>query len=216
MPVTQLVLLGVPAFVGVVTGPTTVRFFIDENDFDPNRLIDVDLAKNPQTVPPSAWAQNVDCDYQTTGGLTTIGPTFHAGAHVGGVYISERLKTRYAQVLANWPPAPDEAYQHQAVLRSDNGTVTRYHGFKVRVLSPSVGSLVHVAFIRAGSPATAAGRPQWIDLADPAVADSATNGLTTILPSSAVGTVGALFLTSVTIQEGGGTDVPKYPRSLGW
>ena len=103
MAVTQLVLTGMPAFVGAVRGPTKVGFFIDENEFDPKKLIDVDLDKNPATVAPASWATGVDVDYQTTGGWTTIGPSFNGGAYVGGVYLAQRLVTQYASVLANWP-----------------------------------------------------------------------------------------------------------------
>jgi len=210
---TQLVLTGVPAFVGDVRGATTVRFFIDENDFDPNHLIEVDLAKHPQAVQASAWGQGVDCDYQTAGGLTTIGPRFNAGAHVGAVYLADRLVTQYASVLASWPPAPDARYQYQLVIRSHNNHA-RYHGFKVRVVSPAVGTLAHVAIFRAGEP-TPSGEPRWLDLADQDWCDAHANGFTTIEPSSPVGTVGALFLSSRVIPLEG-PNYPKVPPSFGW
>jgi hypothetical protein len=215
MAVTQLVLTGVPAFVGVVLGPTTLRFFIDETDFAPANLIEVDLAKNT-TLPPASWATGVDVDHQTTGGLTTIGPAFHAGTHVGAVYLAERVVTARAPALASWPPAPDAIYQYQAVLRGDNGNITRYHGFKVQVLSPAVGSLAHLAFIRTGTPAPEPNGPvRWIDLADASVCDPRSNGFTTIDAASAVGTVGALFLTSRAIGVQA-MDLPKFPRGYGW
>jgi hypothetical protein len=208
------VLLGVPAFVGEVKGPTQVRFFIDENDFDPNRMIEVDLAKNPQAVGAAAWAQGVDCDHQVTGGRTTIGPRFHPGAHVGAVYLAERLVTQYANVLANWPPAPDARYQYQLVLRTGNGQPVRYHGFKAQVMSAAVGTLIQVAFIRVGT-AAPSGPPAWIDLADPGMCDPQANGFTTIVPGSPVGTVGALFLSTriIALDE---PQYPKVPRNLGW
>ena len=215
MAVTQLVLTGVPAFVGVVTDSTKVQFFIDETDFDPAHLIDVDLANNT-SLPPTQWATAVDVDQQTTGGLTTIGPTFHGGIHVGAVYLAERIVTARATALASWPPAPDAIYQYQAVLRDVDGAITRYHGFKVQVLSPAVGSLAHLALIRTGAPSPAADGPvRWIDLADPATCDPAANGFTTIAATSPVGTVGALFLTS-TAMIVQAMDHPKVPRSLGW
>jgi hypothetical protein len=216
MAVTQLVLTGVPAYVGVVTGSTTVRFFIDDNDFDPAHLIDVDLAKDT-SLPPASWATAVDVDQQTTGGLTTIGPKFHRdGRHAGAVYLAERLVTARAAALASWPPPPDARYQYQAVLRDVDGTTTRYHGFKVQVLSPAVGSIAHLAVIRTGASSPAVGdHVRWIDLADPETCDPIANGFTTIDATSTVGTVGALFLTSTAIGVQA-MDHPKVPRSLGW
>lgn len=214
MAVVQLVLTGVPAFVASVTGQTTVKFSINENDFDPNHLIDVDLAKNPQAVQAASWGQDVDCDYQTTGGLTTIGPAFHSGAHVGAVYLAQRLVTKYATQLASWPPAPDAIYQYQAVLRSNNGTLARYHGFKARVVGPSVGTLAHVTFFRAGASAPS-GPPLWIDLGDPDSCDPQANGFTTIVTSSPAGTVGALFLSERLIAYESPTH-PKLPPAYGW
>lgn len=214
MAVTQLVLTGMPAFVGAVRGPTKVGFFIDENEFDPKKLIDVDLDKNPATVAPASWATGVDVDYQTTGGWTTIGPSFNGGAYVGGVYLAQRLVTQYASVLANWPPLGDVIYQHQAVLRDDNGTVMRYHGFKVRVMSPGAGTLAHLGFIPAGASAPTGG-VYWIDLADASMCDPQANGFTTITPTSPQGTEGALFLTSAgmtTLAKPYG----KYPAGQGW
>jgi hypothetical protein len=214
MAVHQLVMTGVPAFVSVVQGPTRVRFHVDPNDFNPANVIDVDLAKNPAVIPPAQWATDVDVDYQTTGGFTTIGPRFHGGSHVGAAYLSERLVTQFKPVLATWPPAPDELYQYQAVLRSDNGVITRYHGFKVRVMSPGTGTLAHLGFIRVGTSAPSLGA-DWIDLADPAISDPAANGFTTITTSSARGTEGALFLTSGAMAAMAKPG-PKIPVFAGW
>ena len=55
MATTQLLLTGVPAFVANVTSSTVVQFTIDENDFDPAHLIQVDLANNT-SLPPAQWA----------------------------------------------------------------------------------------------------------------------------------------------------------------
>jgi hypothetical protein len=207
MAVTQIVFTGVPAFVGVVKGPTTVQFFIGEKEFDPANLIEVNLANNPKSIGVSAWARDVECDHPTKGGSTTIGPEFHRDAkHVGCVYLAERIVAKYANVLAHWPPQPDERYQYQLVLRA-NGEEARYHGFKVEVVSPAVGTLVHVRFFRAGM-STPVGPPQWIDLADPSVCDPQSNGFTTITTASPVGTVGALFVSSgVTVAR-----VPSDPK----
>lgn len=214
MAVTQLLLTGVPAFVSRVIGPTTVRFAIEENEYDPNKSIEVNLANNTLAIQAAMWSQAVDCDHQTTGGLTTIGPTFHAGMHVGGVYLAERLVTQHANVLASWPPPPDSLYQYQLVARSTNGQIARYHGFKVRVVSPAVGSHVHVAFYRAGATAPS-GPPQWIDLADADACDPASNGFTKLTASASVGTEAALFLSARIIMYDG-PNYPKYPKYLGW
>ncbi len=213
MAATQLVLLGVPAFVGQVTGETTVGFFIDEHVYDPAQLINVDLAKNT-SLPPDRWATDVDVDIATTGGWTTIGPTFNAGPHVGGVYLSERLAAKYKALLADWPPSPDAIYQYQGVLRADDaGNVTRYHGFKVQILSKSVGTLIHVAILETGeSQPTATSHRRWIDTADPGIVDPKANGLTTIDPASPVGTVGAMFAQIKPLENG---QEPKLPKGQG-
>lgn len=215
---TEVVFTGVPAFVGAIKGPTTVGFFLDQNEFDPAKLIEVDLAKNPLQVAEAAWATDVDCDQQTTGGRTTIGPRFHGGNQVGSVYLADRLVTKYAALLASWPPPPDERYQYQAVLRAGTAGPVRYHGFKAKVVSPAKGTLAHLAFIRVGTtaptPGSAAAR--WIDLADPDVCDAAANGFTTVVPSSPVGTVGAVFLSSDLVAAAGDPSYPKIPRSYGW
>jgi hypothetical protein len=213
MPASQLVLTGVPAFVGAVLGPTRVRFFIDENEFDPTKMIEVDLAKNPQAVQPGNWGTDVDCDHQTTGGLTTIGPRFHAGSRVGAVYLAQRLVTQ--AVLASWPPQPDEIYQYQAIVRDNNGVNSRFHGFKAKVVSQSVGTLARLAFIRPGTQGPGNGPALWIDLADSDLCDPKANGFTTIEPSSPVGTVGAVFLSSK-VTPFDVPDHPKVPKSAGW
>lgn len=215
MAVNQVVFTGVPAFVGVVKGRTTVEFFIDENEFDPANMIAVDLAKNPDAISESAWATDVECDFQTTGGGTTIGPHFNGGNHVGCVYLADQLTRKYAKVLASWPPKPDDIYQYQLVHRADPRGVMRYHGFKGQVMSAAKGSLAHVSFIRTGSPTPAGGPGWWIDLDDPGVCDPASNGFTKITPSSPVGSIGAVFLSSAAIAAAPPT-WPKIPPWLGW
>lgn len=217
MAVTQLVMIGVPAFVGLTSGPTTVKFFIDENQFTAANSIGVDLSKTPDVIPPAQWATTVDVDMQTTGGFTTIGPTFHNGNHIGAAYIAQRIANQYQAVLAAWPPAPDALYQYTAVLRDDgSGGQTRYHGFKVQVVSAARGTLIQLALIRTGQAAPQPGGPvRWIDLSDPSTVDPASNGFTTITPTSAVGTVGALFVTQAGMQAQA-LDRPKHPPSQGW
>jgi hypothetical protein len=217
MATTQLVLLGVPAFVNSVTSSTACSFTIDELVYDTASSIAVDLANNT-TLPPAQWA-TVDVD-SVTSGWTTIGPTFNSGAHVGGVYLADRLVKKYAALLAGYPGVPDEIYQHQAVLRAnDVGVVTRYHGFKVVIVTAGVGSIVRVAFIRAGTSIPATLGPdipmRWLDLADASVSDPKSNGFTTIDGTSPVGTVGALFLTAPTITNQA-IPMEKYPRGLAW
>lgn len=210
----ELLLTGVPAFVGQVLSPTRVKFFVKEDEFDLGRSIEVDLHKNPRNVAPAAWAKDVECDHPFDGGRTTIGPKFHDDAkHVGCVYLSERLIAQHAKLLAGWPEHPEAIYQYQLVLR-EGAPVQRFHGFKVRVVSPAVGSLVGVEFFRAGV-STPFGVPRWIDLANPDVCDPPANRFTTITPSSPVGTEGALFMSSRVIT----TDAPshpKIPRAQGW
>lgn len=209
---TQLLLTGVPAFVSHVTGSTAVQFALDENDFNPAKLISIDLANNT-SLPPAQWA-NVEVDISTVGGYSTIGPRFRNGAYVGAAYISEKVRLHYSAALADWPPAGDDLYQYQAVLRA-NGDVRRFHGFKVNVFAPTLGTVAHLEFIPVGSTAGVATNPRrWIDLADASISDPAANGFTTITAASPVGTIGALFLTSSAMRSQS-FDKPKVPPYLG-
>jgi hypothetical protein len=205
----HVVFTGVDAFVATVLGPKTVRFSIDETVFNP--LIEVDLGKNPSTVAPAQWATGVDVDET----LTTIGPSFFAGNYAGGVYLAQRLVTQHASILGGWPGSPDDIYQYQAVVREDGGTITRYHGFKVRVVGPISGTVARLHFFRPGTNAPT-GRTRWLDLADATVVDPPGAGFTTIAPNTPAGTVGAVFVSTVTIMEGGSGELPKLPRHLGW
>lgn len=208
----QLLLTGVPAFVSHVSGSTAVQFALDENDFNPANLISVDLANNT-SLPPAQWA-NVEVDISTVGGYSTIGPRFRNGAYVGAAYISEKIRLKYGAALADWPPAGDDLYQYQAVLRA-NGDVRRFHGFKVSVFAPTVGTVAHLEFVPTGGTTGASTNPRrWIDLSDASVIDPATNGFTTITPASPVGTIGAAFLTSTAMKSQAMTE-PKMPRALG-
>ena len=106
-------------------------------------------------------------------------------------------------------------YQYQAVMRSDaSGNITRYRGFKVKVVAQGSGNLMHLAFFRAGSPAPNLGR-NWIDLADPDISDPASNGFTNITTASAASTIGALFLTQGAMSAMSKPN-PKFPQSTGW
>jgi len=208
------VLLGVPAFVNSVTSSTACTFTLDELVYDAASSIAVDLAKNT-SLPPSQWATGVDVDKQTTGGWTTIGPTFNSGSHVGAVYLADRLVQKYKTVLASWPPAPDAAYQYQAVLRGDTSETARFHGCKVQVITAAVGTLIKVATIPVGM-STPVGAGTWIDLADTTLWDPKSNGFTTIDATSPVGTVGAVFVAVVATDPGFPPTIPKLPRALGW
>lgn len=209
---TQLLLTGVPAFVANVTSSTVVQFSIDENDFNPAHLLTVDLANNT-SLPPAQWA-NVEIDISTVGGYSTIGPRFRNGAYVGAAYIAEKVRLKYAAALVDWPPAGDDLYQYQAVLRA-NGDVRRFHGFKVSVFAPTNVNIAHLEFIPAGGVAGSSTNPRrWIDLSDASVIDPAANGFTTITAQSPVGTIGAVFLTS-TAMTSQAMDKPKLPPFLG-
>ena len=209
---TQLLLTGVPAFVANVSSSTICQFALDENDFNPANLVTVDLANNT-SLPPAQWG-NVEVDISTANGYSTIGPRFRGGVYVGAAYISEKVRIKYAGALADWPPSGDDLYQYQAVLRA-NGDVRRFHGFKVNVFAPTVGTVAHLEFIPAGRTAGTATNPRrWIDLSDASVIDPASNGFTTITAQSPVGTIGAVFLTSSAMSSQA-MDRPKIPAGFG-
>lgn len=213
----ELLLTGVPAFVGQVLAAKSLKFFAADNIFDPTKMIDVDLAKNPKLIAPANWGTDVVIDqHESEGGFTTIGPFFNGGRHIGGAYLSQSVYAANSSKLAGWPETYDALYQFQAVLRENNGVITRYHGFKVRVIGAGVQTLAHLAFIPSGSVDPVPGSPvHWVDLADATICDPRANGYTTIDASSPVGTEGALFLTTkgmTTYLVG----APKVPPGYGW
>jgi hypothetical protein len=213
----QLVMYGVDSYVSSVSGTYACQFWVSPTDFNPANLIGVDLAKNPSTVAPSSWATGVDIDIATTGGYTTIGPTWNTGNHTGGAYISQAIWNAFPSGRGHWPPSPDALYQYTAVLRADDAAnVTRYHGFKVKVIGAPFGTIVHVGFIPTGSATLPVGATtRWIDLADAWTCDPPGGGFTTVAATSPINTIAALYLTSAGMTSQGIAG-PKYPHGTGW
>lgn len=213
MSVIQLVFMACPAFVGRVRSETVCDFYPARNDFNEANAIKVDLTPK---VLPTEWA-SVEVDAHVTAdppGLTSIGPTFHMGAHTGVVNLEMGTYTRLraAGKLAAWPPPEDQAYQYQNLVRINEEAPQereRFHGFGARVLTAS-GTVAKVA-ISAVENAT----PQcvlWLDLADPRTCDPPGNGFTTVVPAE--GSTGALFLSWDTIRANL-IGVPKLPPGEG-
>jgi len=212
MPITELVFMACPAFVGRVHSPTLCDFYLTRNDFDEANAITVDLTRNVLTT---AW-DHVEVDAhvtETVPGLTSIGPTFHIGGHKGVVYLEMGMYTRLraAGKLDDWPPLEDQAYQYQNVVRrSASGNQERFHGFGARVLTVA-GSVAKVAISAVGL-----STPQcvlWLDLADPTTCDPPAKGFTTVVPAE--GSTGALFLSWDTIRANL-IGVPKLPPGEGF
>lgn len=212
MPVTQLVFIACPAFVGRINGETACEFHLNDKDYNEATAIPVDLA---QTVRSGVAWENVQVDANVTEdppGLTSIGPTFHVGSHKGAAYLEMGYykKLQDAGKLANWPPSGDRPYQYQSVLRKDqNGVCDRFHGFHAEVLAAS-GSLANVAIYGVGT--TEPQKSLWLDLNDPTTCDPPSRELTTITPQK--GSAGALFLHWNTISSAN-IRMIKMPESYG-
>lgn len=212
MPLVQLVLLGVPAFVGEITGATKCKFWHTEADFDRGRLIEIDLSLTPD-LDPTDWENRVEVDSSSNEGLTTIGPTFHKDSHKGAVYLASRLVTKYRNsgVLNDWPDPGDHDYQYQVAVRFETGTTERYYGFKAQVLGQRQG-LTLLGFIGAGEATPS--RTMWLDLADPSIVDPTTNMLTKLKPTTALNTIDAVFLPRASAQNLL-LEIPKLPPGFG-
>ena len=129
----RCVFLGTGGFLGRIDGETRCAFWVDEpidHDFDPSKLIAIDLAMTPNAAVAGAisWdaVQVDDCLSGPNGTVsgTTLGPRWPELSLVGLVYLEQRFHRRLSDALR--PPCPPA------------GVGTRAHEFTTVVYWPHV------------------------------------------------------------------------------
>ncbi|MBV8760392.1 MAG: hypothetical protein JO257_24080 [Deltaproteobacteria bacterium] len=192
----RCVFQGQAAFLGRIAGETRCAFWTDEpteHDFDPERLIEIDLGRTPAAASAGeiAWDEvDVDdCFAGPTGNVagTTLGPRWPEMQLAGMVWLSERFLARLP--AARRPPCPPEGaeargYEFQSVVYAtgtdDPRAGTRYQGHHAKILEER-GPLARVAVFPPGSslrPAVA--HTMWIDLSSAEQCDAGPRSLTEI------------------------------------
>ena len=191
------VFVGTGAFLGRIDGETRCAFWTEEpvdHDFDPARLIHVDLARTPSAAASKqiGWDEvQVDDCYSGPDGTvagTTLGPRWPELRIGGAVY----LEQSFAQALpvALRPPCPPagmaaHAYECMTAVywphADDPRAGNRYAGHHAEILQEQ-GTLAHVAVYPPGRSQAPDVRPvmMWIDLASCDQCDSGPGSLNVI------------------------------------
>ncbi len=203
---------GTGGFIGRIEGETRISFWPDEpsdHDFDPSRLIAVDLARTP-----SAAAQGEidfdavevdDCFSGPNGDVrgTTLGPRWPEIQLTGAVYLERRFCDRLsAAVRPSLPPKfmGGRPYEYMTALywpgSDDPRAGKRYAGHHARILEER-GPLARVAVFPQGASDRPSAEPtqMWIDLTSADQTDAGPDSLTQIGLGRGV-IEGALFLIS--------------------
>jgi hypothetical protein len=206
----RVVFVGVPAYLGRIESETRCAFWADdptEHRFDAERLIHVDLARNPSAAIAGEipWDSiEVDDSFNGPNGAvlgTSLGAAWPELQLTGIVYMEQQFWRRQPDALRPpCPPAGVDAYDYEfqsAVYwphTNDARAGKRYCGHHAQILEER-GGLARVAVYPPGSAKRPNVRPavMWIDLASPEQCDAGPNALTQIAigdgPKS-----GALFL----------------------
>jgi hypothetical protein len=206
------------AFLGRVDGETRCAFWTEEpvdHDFDPNRLIEVDLALTPSAAAAEdiGWerVQVDDCFTGPNGAVTgtTLGPRWPELQLAGAVYLERRFVDSLPEALR--PACPPEGaggrpYEYMTTVyrpgTEDPRAGRRYAGHHAEVLEER-GSLARVAVYPPGRSEQPDVRPvpMWIDLASAAQCDAGPDSLTAIGAGREL-KGGALFLISGELAAG--------------
>ena len=222
----RIVFQGVSAFVGRVDGEYRCGFWVHhphEVNYDPVLLLPVNLGRTPSRAAAGAidWDQVVVDDHvSTTGGRTSIGPTWPGSPTVGAAYLSEAYISRLRADLR--PPAvppgfEDEAYPYEfktCVYSNSGRTTKRYYGFHGEIIS-EVGNVAQVALYNAGSSRISQPRgvfPIVLDKLDEVDANVDQGGMTVIGAGAGKPKSGAIFLSAAQRQVVP-LDFPKIPKS---
>ena len=204
----RCVFVGTPAYLGRVDGPTRCAFWAEapqEHDYDPARLIEVDLACTPSAAQAKeiGWdeVQVDDCYTATFGPASTFGlPELRL---TGGVYLERDFVA--ALPAARRPTCPPRGmggheYEYLTTVywpdEADPRAGRHYAGHYAEIVNER-GSLAYVAVYPPRRSAMAAVMPvaKWIDLASPEQCDVGPYSLTAIGVGDAPKR-GALFLSS--------------------
>jgi hypothetical protein len=199
-------------FLGRIDSETQCAFWADEpvdHDFDPGRLIVVDLARTPAAAAAKqiGWDEvQVDDCFTGPNGMvsgTTLGPRWPE-LQVAGVVCLERgfVASLPAALRPPCPPpgVTGQPYEYTTVAywpdTGDQRAGNRYAGHYAQILEER-GTLARVAVYPPGRSQQPEAHPvtMWIDLASPEHCDSGTASLTTIGTGNGP-KQGALFLIS--------------------
>ncbi len=210
------VFISVAAYLGRIRTETRCAFWTDEppdHEFDESRLIEIDLARNPQNAASGeiAWeeVQVDDCIAGPGGNLlgTTLGSQWPELQLTGIVGLEQRFWASLPDAIrpAN-PPAGAHGRDYELMTavywpdQNDPRSGNRYAGHHAKILEER-GGLARVAVF----PPTASLRPtaepakMWIDLANPDQCDAGRDSLTRIGVGDAP-KEGALFLIMGRLQ----------------
>ncbi|MCM3900101.1 MAG: hypothetical protein ND866_00185 [Pyrinomonadaceae bacterium] len=206
------VFIGIGGFLGRIDGETRCAFWADEpvdHDFDPMRLITVDLAKTPSAAAAReiSWddVQVDDCFTGPNGNVngTTLGPRWPELRLEGAVYLERGfLDTLPAALRPVCPPVglTGRLCEYMTTVYwphlTDTRAGKRYAGHYAEVIEER-GTLARVAVYPPGSSERPNARTMtmWIDLASAEHCDAGTDSLTEIGVGDAPKR-GALFLIS--------------------
>jgi hypothetical protein len=203
------------AFLGRVLGETRCAFWLDEpteHDFDPARLIEIDLGRTPNAaiagdIPWDAVEVD-DCFTGPTGNLSgsTIGPRWPELQMAGAIAVEQGFLERLPPTLRpESPPAYSGGrdYEHESVLYwphvDDARAGRRYQGHHAVIIEER-GSLARVDVYPPGASDSPTAKPvaMWLDLASHEQCDAGPRSLTRIGVGSGP-KEGALFLISGSI-----------------
>jgi hypothetical protein len=200
------------AFLGRIDGQTRCSFWADEpvdHDFDPARLIDVDLARTPSAAATKQidWDEvQVDDCFSGPNGVvsgTTLGPRWPELRLAAVVYLERGfVQSLPAQVRPACPPGGmgGQSYEYTTTVYwphiDDPRAGKRYVGHHAEILEER-GSLARVVVYPPGRSEQSSARSttMWIDLASSEQCDAGPASLTTIGGGDAPKR-GALFLIS--------------------
>jgi hypothetical protein len=206
----RCVFIGTPGYLGRIDGPTRCAFWAenpDEHQFDPNRLIEIDLACTPSAAQAKeiGWdeVQVDDCFTGPNGNVsgTTLGPSWPELRLTGGVYLEHGFVAALPASLRPISPPPGlggHPYEYQTTVYwpdlDDPRAGRRYAGHHAEILDER-GSLARVSVYPPGRSANPATQPvtMWIDLASSEQCDAGPDSLTAIGTRDAPKS-GALFL----------------------
>ncbi len=206
------VFYGTPAFLGRIDSETRCAFWVDEpvdHGFDPQRLITVDLARNPSAAAakeiPWDTVQADDCFAGPNGNVsgTSLGPRWPELQLAGAVYLERGFVASLPATLR--PPCPPAGmngrpYECTTAVYwphvHDPRAGKRYAGHHAEILQEQ-GTLARVAVYPPGKSQQPGVHPvtMWIDLASAEQCDAGPESLTTIRTGHGPKR-GALFLIS--------------------
>ncbi len=207
---TRSIFYGFPAFVGTMTGSTQCSFWPvspDSINWDPTKLIPIDLGKNPQahrsgTITP-VQIQTDDFFSNAIPGMNTIGPMWPDGVTIGGCWLESTVWA--ALPATNKPPrVPTNMqcydYELSTVFYWDGALANRrFHGFHAQITQEK-GTQALCQVWAAGTSEVPGQNPVgtwWLNL--PTVAHPVEAGFTSIGTGTGVAKVGALFLDHPTV-----------------